>query len=145
MQLHMHRLGVGTMHDMHDVMRGLFLASLQTREYTLTEKIKLSRAKLTAGVSTLWSEQVGTNLREKIPAVDVPVYLLHGIYDRTVSYTLARGYFDRLSAPVKGFYTFGRSGHSSVFAEPDRTVRILRERRTPGSRTRCCSGDRIHS
>jgi hypothetical protein len=35
----MHRLGVGTMHDMHDVLRGLFLASLQTREYRLTEKL----------------------------------------------------------------------------------------------------------
>src|SRR5690242_4892656 len=80
----MHRLGVGTMHTITSIMQGLFLASLQTREYTVGEKVGLWRGKLTAGVSALWNEQIATDLSERLPAVDLPVYLLHGTYDYTV-------------------------------------------------------------
>ena len=123
----MHRLGVGTMHGMTDVMRGLFVGSLQAREYTLGEKVNLWRGKFSTGVSALWSEAIATDLSEKLPAVDVPVYFLHGHHDYTVSYPLARAYLERLRAPVKGFYTFEQSAHSPMFEEPERTQRILRE------------------
>jgi pimeloyl-ACP methyl ester carboxylesterase len=123
----MHRLGVGTMHTMTSVMQGLFLASLQTREYTLGEKVSLWRGKLAVGVSTLWNEQMATDLSETVPTVDVPVYLFHGSYDYTVSYQLAKAYCERLRAPIKGFYTFGQSAHSPMFEEPARTVRIMRD------------------
>ena len=115
------------MHDMSDVMHGLFLASFQTREYTLAEKVNLWGGKFAAGVSALWNEQICTDLRTTISSVEVPVYLIHGIYDYTVSYTLARNYIDELNAPMKGFYTFERSAHSPMFEEPDQTMRILRE------------------
>jgi pimeloyl-ACP methyl ester carboxylesterase len=123
----MHRLGVGTMHNMTDYIRGIILSSLQTREYTLAEKIQLWRGKASAGVSALWTEQTATDLTSTLPAIDIPVYFYHGSYDYTVSYPLARAYYDQLRAPLKGFYTFGRSAHSPMFEEPDRTVRIMRE------------------
>jgi pimeloyl-ACP methyl ester carboxylesterase len=123
----MHRLGVGTMHEMTDYKLGIILASLQTREYTLAEKLQLWRGKASAGVSALWTEAITTDLSSKLPAIDVPVYFLHGSYDYTVSYPLARAYFDQLRAPSKGFYTFERSAHSPMFEEPAGTVRILRE------------------
>jgi pimeloyl-ACP methyl ester carboxylesterase len=123
----MHRLGVGTMHEMTDFVRGLVLGSFQTREYTLGEKVNLWRGKFSAGVSALWGEAIATDLSEKLPAVDLPVYFLHGSYDYTVSYTLAKAYLEQLRAPVKGFYTFEQSAHSPMFEEPDRTLRILRE------------------
>ena len=62
----MHRSGVGTMHTMTSVMQGLFLASLQTREYTLGEKVGLWRGKLAAGVSARWEEQLSTDLFETL-------------------------------------------------------------------------------
>jgi pimeloyl-ACP methyl ester carboxylesterase len=123
----MHRLGIGTMHGMTDFMRGLVLGSLQTREYTLGEKVNLWRGKLSAGVSTLWSEVIATDLSEKQPEVDLPIYFLHGVYDYTVSYPVAKTYFETVKAPLKGFYTFERSAHSPMFEEPDKTQRILRE------------------
>src|SRR5579859_2621724 len=123
----MHRLGVGTMHTMTSIVQGLFLASLQTREYTLGEKVALWRGKLAAGVSALWEEQVSTDLAETLPVVDVPVYLLHGTYDYTVSFPLAKAYCEQIRAPIKGFYTFEQSAHSPMFEEPSRTVRILRD------------------
>ena len=123
----MHRLGVGTMHEMTDFMRGLFVGSFRAREYTLGEKVSLWRGKFSAGVSALWSEVITTDLAEQVPALDLPVYFLHGSYDYTVSYPLAKAYFERLRAPVKGFYTFEQSAHSPMFEEPEKTLRILRE------------------
>jgi pimeloyl-ACP methyl ester carboxylesterase len=123
----MHRLGIGTMHNMHSVVTGLFLPSLFFREYTLGEKYALWQAKAHSGVSILWPEILSTDLKKAVPALHVPVYFFHGIYDYTCSYTEAKAYFDRLQAPVKGFYTFDKSAHSPLFEEPEKVQRILRE------------------
>jgi pimeloyl-ACP methyl ester carboxylesterase len=123
----MHRLGVGTMHDMTSVAGGIFLESLKNRDYTMTEKINLWRGKMSAGVSAVWDEMITTDLSEAVPRLAVPVYFFEGSYDFTCSSTEARAYFDRLQAPVKGFYTFEQSAHSPMFEEPQKTVRIMRE------------------
>ncbi len=123
----MHRLGIGTTHDMRSVITGIFFPSLACRDYTLSEKINMWRGKSQSGVSCLWNEMLSTDLARKIPSLDIPVYFFHGIYDYTVSYTLAKEYFKQLNAPVKGFYTFEQSAHSPLFEEPVRMRRILQE------------------
>jgi len=121
----MHSLGVGTSHDMKSVLSGIFLPSLQFREYTLGEKINLWRGKIRSGVSPLWDEMIATDLTKKVPELDLPVYFFHGIHDYTVSYAEAKSYFHQLKAPMKGFYTFEQSAHSPIFEEPERTLKIL--------------------
>lgn len=69
---------------------------------------------------------LATDLSQEVPEIDIPVYFFHGIYDYTVSYPLAKNYFDKLKAPVKGFYTFKRSAHSPVFEEPERAQNIFK-------------------
>lgn len=123
----MHPLGIGTMHDMKSVFTGLFIPSLQFREYTLGEKINLWRGKASSGVSILWGEMQATDLSKQAPALNLPVYFLHGVYDYTTSYTEAKSYFERLDAPLKGFYTFDHSAHCPIFEEPDKVLQILRE------------------
>ena len=44
-----------------------------------------------------------------------------------MSYQLAKDYFERLKAPVKGFYSFDRSAHSPILEEPEKVQRIMRE------------------
>lgn len=121
----MHRLGVGTTHRMTSVLTGLLLPSLLDREYTLREKVGLWRGKLASG-RELWNAQLSTDLTATVTRLDVPVYFFHGAHDYTVSYALARAYFDRLEAPVKGFYTFEQSAHSPLFEEPRRMGEIVR-------------------
>lgn len=123
----MHALGVGTMRGMRSVVTGLFLPSLWNRDYTLGEKINLWRGKAAMGVSSLWAEMLATDLAERVPEVDVPVYFLHGAHDYTCSYAEASAYFDRLRAPLKGFYTFTESAHSPIFEEPGRFMTVMRE------------------
>jgi pimeloyl-ACP methyl ester carboxylesterase len=121
----MHELGVGTTHDMKSVFTGMFLPSLLHREYTLSEKINLWRGKLFSG-NRLWNTQLSTDLTKKVTRLEVPVYFLHGVYDYTVSYPLAKSYFERLEAPVKGFYTFKQSAHTPFFEEPQKMREIMR-------------------
>lgn len=123
----MHGLGIGTTRDMRSVMTGIFLPSLANREYTLPEKINLWAGKSRSGVGALWPEMLATDLSLKVTHLEVPVYFVHGSHDYTVSYTLARTYFDALSAPVKGFYTLEQSAHSPMFEEPERMLQILRK------------------
>ena len=123
----MHRLGIGTTHDMNSVITGIFLPSLACRDYTFTEKVNMWRGKSRSGISSLWKEMLATDMAKHVPSVDIPVYFFHGIYDYTVSYTLARDYFEKLKAPVKGFYSFEKSAHSPLFEEPAKMNRILQE------------------
>jgi pimeloyl-ACP methyl ester carboxylesterase len=123
----MHSLGVGTTHDMTSVLGGIVLPSLRFPEYTVSEKFNLWRAKLRSGVSSLWDEILATDLSERLLEFDLPIYLLHGVHDYTCSYSEARAYFEKLNAPVKGFYTFARSAHSPMFEEPERTRMIIRQ------------------
>lgn len=122
----MHTLGVGTMRTMRSIVTGLVLLSLRNRDYTVREKINLWRGKATMGVSSMWKEMLATDLAEKIPRVDVPVYFLHGVDDYTCVYAETSSYFDRLTAPLKGFYTFHESAHSPIFEEPEKVMAILR-------------------
>ena len=121
----MHNLGIGTTHDMRSVITGIFIPSLKCRDYTLMEKINMWRGKSHAGVSIVWNEILATDLSKKVTKLNIPVYFLEGIYDYTCSYTLAKAYFEKIQAPLKGFYTFQQSAHSPIFEEPGRVKKII--------------------
>lgn len=121
----MHRLGVGTMHNMRSVLGGVLLQSFLSRQYTLREKINMWRAKAAGGVSVVWDEMLTTDMNTRVPELRIPVYFFEGVYDYTCSYSGAKSYFERLSAPVKGFYSFAASAHSPLFEEPSRMHEII--------------------
>ncbi len=123
----MHSLGIGTTHDMKSVISGIFLPSLICPEYTLNEKVNLWRGKSRSGISILWADMLATDLTIQLPELKLPVYLFEGIYDYTCSYTEAKSYYEKLKAPVKGFYSFEQSAHSPLFEEPEKMKHILKE------------------
>jgi pimeloyl-ACP methyl ester carboxylesterase len=93
----------------------------------LGEKINLWGSKARSGVSILWDRMLATDLSQQVTELDLPVYFFEGIYDYTCSYTLAKDYFEKLKAPLKGFYTFERSARSPMFEQPDKMNKILRQ------------------
>lgn len=121
----MHRLGVGTMHNMRSVLSGLFIPSLFFREYSFADKVNLWRAKARSGLSVISDEILTTNLAQKVTRLDVPFYVFHGSMDYTVSYALSKAYFAQVQAPLKGFYTFAGSAHCPLFEEPHKMVQII--------------------
>jgi pimeloyl-ACP methyl ester carboxylesterase len=121
----MHELGVGTTRDMKSVFTGIFIPSLTCKEYTVKEKFNMWRGKSQSGVSSMWDEILTTDLKDKVTNLDIPVYFFSGVYDYTTSYTLSKAYFERLNAPIKGFYSFEKSAHSPIFEEPLRLREII--------------------
>lgn len=122
----MHRLGIGTTRKMKSVFTGIFLPVMSCEAYTLRERINIWRGKsFNTKHSGLWDKVVSTDLTREIKELRLPVYFFSGIYDYTVSYTLAKQFHDRLQAPVKAFYTFTNSAHSPMFEEPEEFGRIL--------------------
>lgn len=121
----MHELGIGTMRNMRNIVTGLFLPSLYFSEYTLSEKFYLWYGKSKSGISQNWEEMTQTNLVDIKNNFKIPVYFFQGFYDYTCSYELAKKYFDKINAPIKGFYTFNQSAHSPLFEEPEKMNRIL--------------------
>lgn len=122
----MHGIGVGTTRDMKSVVTGIFLPVWRTPDYTLREKASIWRGKAWSR-RILWDEFLTTDLSERVTELEAPVYICQGAYDHTTNHGLARAYFHRLRAPVKGFYTFEQSAHSPAFEEPERFCRVLRE------------------
>jgi pimeloyl-ACP methyl ester carboxylesterase len=123
----MHSLGIGTTHDMNSVITGIFFPSLLCREYTFREKLDTWIGKSRSGISILWDEMQATDLSLKVTTLSIPVYFFEGIYDYTCSSIEAKSYFDKLTAPVKGYYTFTKSAHSPLFEEPEKMLHILKE------------------
>jgi pimeloyl-ACP methyl ester carboxylesterase len=122
----MHRLGVGTTRAMRSVITGVFLPVWREPAYTLREKIGFWRG-MAWSRGFLWSAVLNTDLSRSVTRLDVPVHFLIGQHDWPSSKDLAREFFDRLQAPVKGFYTFRDSAHSPLFEEPERARQILRQ------------------
>jgi len=126
---YMHGAGIGTTRDMKSVVTGIFLPSWQFREYTLGEKVNLWRGKIFSRSRSfsLWDKMQITDLSQQVTELEIPVYFLHGTYDYTCAYPLAKNYFEKIDAPVKGFYTFDESAHSPMFEEPEKVKKILLE------------------
>jgi pimeloyl-ACP methyl ester carboxylesterase len=123
----MHKLGVGTMHNMKSVVSGVFLPTWQNREYTFSEKLGIWRGKWSVYSNNMWNRMIATDLTTKIQKLNIPVYFFHGIHDYTVTYALTKRYYEKLQAPMKGFYTFEHSAHSPMFEEPEKMQHILQE------------------
>jgi pimeloyl-ACP methyl ester carboxylesterase len=121
----MHRLGIGTTHDMRSVITGIFLPSWSFPEYTVGEKVHLWRGRAFSRRFGLWEQIIHVDLTRTCTELDLPVYFFHGAYDYTCSYPLAEGYFCALRAPLKGFYRFDGSAHSPILEEPALAREIL--------------------
>lgn len=123
----MHKLGVGTTRAMKSVISGVFWPVMLNKEYTLAEKINIWRGKsFTTKTVGLWNKLVVTDLTTQVQKLDIPVYFFHGKYDYTVSFKLAKDYFEKLQAPLKRFYSFERSAHSPLFEESEKMQFILK-------------------
>ena len=121
----MHRLGVGTTHDMKSVITGIFLPSWRFRGYTMRERVNLWRGRAFSRSFGLWDQFIRIDLRHTVPTLQIPVYFFEGKYDYTCATSLARDCFVRLRAPVKGFYLFDNSAHSPLLEQPREAHQIF--------------------
>ncbi len=118
--------GGGPMHDTDGMLSLMASAMLNTREYTLTDKLSYFLGNLRT-VELMWDEIMAIDLFEVAPELEVPVYVLQGKYDYQVSTPLTEQYVEALRAPIKKYYVFEHSAHGTIFEEPEKFHRIMVE------------------
>jgi pimeloyl-ACP methyl ester carboxylesterase len=69
---------------------------------------------------TMWDEVSRLNLLELAPALQVPVFVLHGRQDHWVPPETTLAYYEALTAPSKKLVWFEESGHEPFVDEPAR-------------------------
>lgn len=122
----MHELGIGTMRSMKSVFKDIFFSVWTCRAYTLREKYNIWKSKLMFLPKTkLRNETLTTDFPATFPKIDVPIFFIFGKYVLTVNIDLSNDYYNRIIAPIKGFYTFENSAHGPLFEEPERFREIL--------------------
>lgn len=118
------KYGGGAMREMRDILpliKMIFLA----KEYTITDKFNyLKGSEFSA--KYLWKEIIDTNLFNEIDSIQVPVYILQGLYDYQTPYPVAKDFFDQLKAPLKAFHTCEKSAHSPNMEEVEKFNHIVR-------------------
>lgn len=120
----MHKLSVGTRHDMTSVITGIFLPTLRAECYTIPERIGIWRGKTALSGSPVSNDALTFDAGE-LTSFDIPLYVFAGAHDETCDYGLQRKWFDAVEAPVKGFYTFENSAHSPLFEQPEKAMGIM--------------------
>ncbi|MEO9483405.1 MAG: alpha/beta hydrolase [Ekhidna sp.] len=91
---------------------------LNTKEYTITDKINFLRGNYYS-MNHLWESVIQTNLFSAIDSVEVPVHIIHGIHDYQTPHIVALEFYQQLKAPKKTFHSFANSAHSPFLDEPE--------------------------
>lgn len=120
----MNKQGNGIYHNIKSQFKDLLLPILQAKEYTLKDKYGYFMGSLFS-LKQVNDSIYTVNLMEEIKKVEIPVYIMHGVYDKQVSYQLSKEYFDLLEAPKKQFFTFENSAHSPLMEEPEQFMEIM--------------------
>lgn len=120
-----HRAGCGTMHKMKSPITGIFFPHLFSRSYNLKEKINFWRGNFSLRNTKLFKEVLAIDLMEDDINFKIPVYFFSGIHDYTCPYPLSHDYYEKIKAPIKGFYTFYNSSHSPLWEENEKAMNIL--------------------
>jgi len=98
---------------------------LMAPEYTLREKLLLSKGR-DQSLKAIWnSDLMKTNFMKTLPCVAVPIYFFHGRTDHITPLCFVEEYFHLLKAPQKKLVIFEKSGHDPRLDEPEKFVEQL--------------------
>jgi pimeloyl-ACP methyl ester carboxylesterase len=99
-------------------------ANLFVREYSLLDQVH-SLGAFFDTFAVLYPQLQNVDFRVDVPALQVPVYLVQGLYEARGRAVLADEWFTQLQAPTKQLLMFDHSGHRALFEEPARFHDIM--------------------
>ncbi len=83
-------------------------------QYGTLDKLNTLRGFADAG-GLLYPQMQSIDFRRTVPALTIPVFLVHGRYDYNAIPSLGRQWYRQLQAPVKDFVTFDRAAHGVLW------------------------------
>ena len=91
---------------------------IKAKMYSFRDKLKyLKSEKYT--LSFLYDEIAEVNLKKEIKSISVPIVFFHGSGDYQVPVTVAKDYYDFISAPYKNFIEFDQCAHGVLIEYPE--------------------------
>jgi proline iminopeptidase len=73
----------------------------------------------------LYPQLQGLDLRQAVPELEVPLYVVAGEHESHGRVAPAQDWFDRLDAPSKEWIELPASGHRASFEQPERYTQLL--------------------
>ncbi|MDR2083451.1 MAG: alpha/beta hydrolase [Bacteroidales bacterium] len=121
----MNKYGIGITHNNFS-MRTFVKDLVKFKGYTLSEKVRYAKGSIFS-LKHVFYYVINDNLFESSTLFEVPIYIIHGLYDYQVSYKLAKEWINFIEAPDRELYTFENSAHSPNTEEPEKFVEVVRE------------------
>ncbi len=101
-----------------------FSENLFFREYSLMEQLHYLAGFLDT-FTVLYPQLQNIDLRSQVTQLEIPVYLVQGGHETRARSEPAAQWFRILKAPVKKTIIFERSGHRSLFQQPDLFYQVM--------------------
>ena len=101
-------------------------------EYGLIDKANVLRG-LIDTFEQLYPQLYDLDLRERVPRLEVPVWILDGAAELEARRGPMREWFDRLAAPSKRVVTYEGAAHSVAFEQADAVQRLFVEEILPAT------------
>ena len=100
--------------------------NINSQEYNLIEKINVLRG-LVDTFSIMYPQLEEIDLRQDVPELDVPAYILDGKAEVAARRDLTLAWYELLQAPEKRLFSFENAAHSVAFEQFQELHRILIE------------------
>ena len=95
-------------------------------EFSVMDSINAIRG-LADTYARLYPQLQDLDLRERVPSLDVPVWIVMGVHEARGRVEPAREWFEALEAPAKEWVVFEASSHRANFERPAEYARLLEE------------------
>lgn len=97
---------------------------LYAPEYSLMDKINWPLGAF-SGFYSFYPSLNGRDLKVEAPRLDIPVYFVHGRYDRNSMPALIEQYYEALDAPSKKLIWFKNSRHTPHYEETGKFLEVM--------------------
>ena len=103
----------------------LILSGLMATEYSLSDIINVAKGSSFSSQHMTYDRT--RDLISEETEFDLPVAIIMGSDDMTTPISLAREYYDAISAPDKRFFTFPQTAHFPHYEQPERFLEVMLE------------------
>ena len=108
--------------------KGLFAELLSAPDYSLKDTVNYFKGVI--GGDDFWGQALdGPMMREDLRTMGtdflVPVFIVEGADDDITPASLARSYFDQITAPRKAFFLIRDAGHMALLTRSNAFLQIL--------------------
>ncbi|BAC15300.1 hypothetical conserved protein [Oceanobacillus iheyensis HTE831] len=122
---YLNKYGGGTKREGYSSLEGV-KDIIACKHYTWNDRLNILKG-IFGSYDALGETLANADAAEKAPSFDIPVFIVHGVYDYQTSYKEAKRFYERIEAPSKQMYTFEHSAHSPFVEEQEKFMEVLVE------------------